>query len=148
MGKLTIIDGSASKNHHLYGTWSNMRDRCNNPNNKDYKYYGAKNICVCDRWGSFSYFVEDIKTLGNKRLGYTLDRVNSLGNYELSNCKWSSKSEQAQNQKIRSTNTTGYKGINPHKDGGFIARKTELGVRKYIGYFKTIGEARLAMGYN
>jgi len=145
MGKLTIVEGVASKKHHFYGTWSNMRDRCNNPNNKDYKYYGAKNIIVCSRWDSFASFVIDIKILGNRPKDYTLDRIDSNGNYAITNCKWSSKSEQANNQKIRCTNTSGYKGINPHKDGGFMARKTIKGSRKYIGYFKTLDEAIAAM---
>lgn len=37
------------------------------------------------------------------------------------------------------------RGISPHKDGGYTARHTVNGVRKYVGYFKTLEEAEEAL---
>lgn len=44
-------------------------------------------------------------------------------------------------RRARLDSSTGYRGITPHADGGFLARKTIDGVRKYVGYFKTLEEA-------
>lgn len=39
------------------------------------------------------------------------------------------------------TSTTGVRGVTAHQDGGFVARTTVNGERKYLGYFKTFEEA-------
>lgn len=41
--------------------------------------------------------------------------------------------------------TTGIRGVTPHADGGYIARCTQNGVRKYLGYFATIESASAAI---
>lgn len=41
---------NCSNNNRLYNIWSNMKQRCSNPNNRSYKDYGARNISVCDEW--------------------------------------------------------------------------------------------------
>lgn len=43
------------------------------------------------------------------------------------------------------TSTTKVRGVTPHKDGGFIARRTVNKVREYLGYFPTIEAARAAL---
>jgi hypothetical protein len=73
-----------------------MRNRCNNPNNKSYKYYGGRGIEVCERWGDFLDFIED---MGERPIGYTLERIDVDGNYEPSNCKWATWSEQVKNRR-------------------------------------------------
>lgn len=40
---------------------------------------------------------------------------------------------------------TGIKGVSCHSKGGFIVRATVEGKRKYIGYFKTLDEAKEAL---
>ena len=40
----------------LHAVWTNMLQRCTNPNNKKYKNYGARGICVCDEWRDFIKF--------------------------------------------------------------------------------------------
>lgn len=49
-----------------------------------------------------------------------------------------------QGETVWCTSTSGERGVTPHKDGGFIARVTRGGTRHYLGYFKTIEEARYA----
>jgi hypothetical protein len=34
----------------LYNVWRGMKQRCNNPNNKDYRNYGGKGVKVCQQW--------------------------------------------------------------------------------------------------
>lgn len=43
------------------------------------------------------------------------------------------------------TSSTGVRGVTLHEDGGFIARTTVNGARKYLGYFKTVEEATAAV---
>lgn len=84
-----------------YHTWKNMNYRCDNPNNKRYKDYGARNIKVCSRWSDknpkgFQNFLED---MGECPPGLTLDRIkNNLGYYK-QNCKWATRKEQARNRR-------------------------------------------------
>ena len=72
-----------------------MRKRCFNPNCKGYENYGARGITVCDRWDDFHLFVLD---MGPRPEGYTLERKNN-GNYEPSNCRWSTRSDQSLNRR-------------------------------------------------
>lgn len=100
----------------LYGVWKHMIKRCYNKNDKDYKWYGALGVTVCDDWkNDFTTFHDWAYSTGydeNAKKGEcTLDRINTYGNYEPSNCKWSTMWEQNVNQRKRSTNTTGYTGI-------------------------------------
>jgi hypothetical protein len=79
-----------------YNSFRCMRDRCNNPKNNRYESYGGRGIKVCDEWGRFDNFLRD---MGERPQGYTLDRIDVNGNYELSNCKWSTPKEQALNRR-------------------------------------------------
>lgn len=78
-----------------YTTWEAMRSRCNNPNSDWYHRYGGRGIKVCERWNDFSSFLAD---MGERPKGKTLDRINPDGNYESSNCRWSTPKEQSNNR--------------------------------------------------
>jgi hypothetical protein len=82
--------------HELYDTWKTMIRRCDDSEYVDYKNYGGRGITVCVRWYEFENFVADV---GERPEGLTLDRVDNDGNYEPSNCRWATASEQAQNSR-------------------------------------------------
>lgn len=107
---------ATNKSHGMYKTptynsWVSMKVRCNRKKNDNYHRYGGRGIKVCERWMVFENFFAD---MGERPEGMTLDRIDNDGNYEQSNCKWSTKQEQRINQndiRIRDEKTGRYKSI-------------------------------------
>lgn len=92
------------RTNKLYSVWSGMKDRCNNSNNSGYQWYGAKGVKVCEEWNnSFEVFYEWAINSGYKR-GLSIDRINPFGNYEPSNCRWATDTEQALNKRTSKKN--------------------------------------------
>lgn len=90
-----------NKTHNLsasptYFTWKGMIQRCTNLKDPSYQRYGGAGIKVCQRWLLFENFLSD---MGERPEGTTLDRKNSKGNYEPSNCRWATQAEQATNKR-------------------------------------------------
>lgn len=86
--------------------YNNMKSRYLEPNSTDYPRYGAVGIKLCDRWKQgLQYFYEDMfdsyvefESI-NGLNSATLDRIDSKGNYEPSNCRWLTRKQQARNRK-------------------------------------------------
>lgn len=80
----------------LYGIWQNMKDRCFNTNNDRFNLYGGRGIQVCDDWLDFNKF--KLWALANDYSdNLTLDRIDVNGNYEPSNCRWTTRLTQSNN---------------------------------------------------
>jgi len=69
-----------------YRRWTSMRERCNNPNCKDWPRYGGRGITVCERWNDFANFMADMGR--PPRLGAQLDRIDNDRGYEPGNVQW------------------------------------------------------------
>lgn len=80
-----------------YYIWTSIKQRCTNPNHKYYKHYGGRGIKICDEWlHSFESFLRDVGPRPGK---LTLDRINNDGNYEPTNCRWTTYKEQRANSR-------------------------------------------------
>lgn len=95
--RATTIDGHYGE--PLHGVWSAMRQRCSNPKNKDYKYYGARGISVCQEWQSGYLAFRSWALSNGYQTGLTIDRINTYGNYEPDNCRWITIQEQQKNRR-------------------------------------------------
>jgi len=126
--------------HPIYHTWTDIVAKCYSPNDNGYRFYGAKGITICDKWRhnfqSFFDYVTQLENYGKPK--YTLDRINTYGNYEPDNLRWADKRTQTINQRIRSTNTTGYVGVSMVKaNGKFLSRIGVNYKQTLIGRFGT-----------
>jgi len=98
-----------SSKNRLYRIWLNMKQRCNNPNNKDYAHYGNRGIKVCTEWEhSFDSF-RDWAIKNGYAAEFTLDRKNNDRGYYPDNCRWATRKEQVNNRSNNLSFT--YKGI-------------------------------------
>jgi len=80
-----------------YSLWLNIKNRCYNPKNPSYSYYGGRGIVMCDKWrDSFSAFYRD---MGERPENHEIDRRDNNGIYSPGNCRWVKKVTNARNKK-------------------------------------------------
>lgn len=91
----------------LYRLWTGMRRRCDDPNHKSWENYGGRGITVCARWKGPNGFANFLADMGERPewADGGIDRIDVDGNYEPSNCRWATKSQQAKNRRA------GYRGM-------------------------------------
>ena len=81
-----------------YSAWQMMKCRCYNPNGPGFQTHGARGIIVCDRWLGATGFESFLSDMGDKPSDkHSLDRIDNDGNYEPSNCRWATSTQQMAN---------------------------------------------------
>ncbi len=74
----------------VYQSWMLLINVCCNPNNREYKYFGAIGVKICDEWlNSYSNFLQDMSpTPDQNNENFFIERIDITQPYCKSNCKW------------------------------------------------------------
>lgn len=85
----------------LYNVWNCIKQRCINPNYKDWDDYGGRGIKLYEEWRkdfvSFRDYVTQLPHYCEE--GYSIDRIDNNGNYEPGNIRFATKKEQTLNRR-------------------------------------------------
>lgn len=107
----------------VYHAWQSARQRCENPKNPAYLYYGGRGIKMAPEWADRAEgFLRFFAYIGPRPQGMSLDRINNDGNYEPGNVRWATRLQQSRNR--RNNRLYAYRG----KAQTAIAWAEELGV--------------------
>ena len=117
-----------------YTAWSHIKKRCGNPNDSRYPIYGGRGITICEHWrNSFEAFLSDVGRRPNSK--YSIERIDTNGNYNPENCKWATQKEQQRNRRNNliltingaSKTLAEWSEISGIKASCILARKRKLG---------------------
>ena len=86
-------------NTKLYRVWATMRGRCRSQSYSGFRHYGGRGISVCTEWEDNFQSFYDWAISAGYREGLSIDRIDTNGNYEPQNCRWVSKTTQANNKR-------------------------------------------------
>ena len=77
-----------------------MRRRCLDSTHKHYQHYGGRGITIQSEWiDDFPAFLAYIGPMPKDGIRYTVDRIETNGNYVSGNVRWATKKEQANNKR-------------------------------------------------
>jgi len=112
----------------IYSIWGKMVQRCTNPKNPVYPYYGGKGIKVCDKWLKFENFYQDMSFTYRDDL--TIDRKDSTKGYFKENCQWLTMNENRIKDQIKKISKYSKKGklIIIYDSAAEAARKENKGL--------------------
>ena len=94
----------------IYNIYICMKERCYNPKATSYENYGGRGIMICERWLGENGFMNfyNWAMVNGYQDNLSIDRIDSNGNYEPSNCRW--ETSKRQNNNTRKNRIVHYKG--------------------------------------
>lgn len=122
-------------NKRIKSIHKGMCNRCYNTSDRDYKYYGAKGIKVCDEWivNPASFEKWSLENGYNENL--TIDRTSSEKGYSPDNCQWISHRENS-----RKAGTVNWITLNGETlSGRQWSERFNLGINRVNSWIKEYG---------
>lgn len=106
----------ATSTHHatgsrLHNLWRAMKAGCYIPSCSNYSFYGGRGIKVCAEWKNDFPAFRDWALENGYTDDLSIDRIDSDGDYEPSNCRWITAVKQSHNRRVRCTNRSGVSGV-------------------------------------
>jgi len=120
-----------------YKVWKTIKDRCYGINSDCYDRYGGRGIVMQYNWinNYIEYYNYASKIDGFSDPNKSIDRIDSNGNYEEGNIKFSTPSQQCANRRLFKNSKSGYTGV-VKKGKKYEATISVNGKRIYIGRHK------------
>lgn len=105
---------------HFKRIWTEMKQRCNNPNHQKFKFYGAIGVKVCDEWQTYANFKNDM-------LDSYIDFISVNGEKNISLCYTNNVySKNTSFWQIYNINTALNSNVNKYLYNGNLYNLTEL----------------------
>ena len=128
-------------NKKLKQVFHNMKGRCYNTKDKAYRFYGAKNIKICEEWLLNPKSFELWALENGYEEGLTIDRINPNDDYSPNNCRWIANEEN-----VRYKSTTNYIDVNGIiKSGREWSKHLGLGINFINRYLNKNGMENTVM---
>lgn len=124
------------KNKRLAKIFRGMKDRCYNANDKNYVWYGAKGIKICNEWFNNPKLFEEWSFSNGYSDNMTIDRIEENKDYSPENCQWV---ELKDNAKYKSTTSYLYVNGEVHT-GREWSKKLGFGVNLINTYARRYGK--------
>lgn len=128
----------------LYHTYYMIKERCYRKTHISYPKYGGRGIKMCEEWlNDVSAFINWCMNNGYKD-GYTIDRIDVNGDYEPSNLRFATPSQQQRNR--RDTRKVFFRG----KEYTLADACEKFGVYKpnaYVQYTRCKGDKEIMTKY-
>ena len=83
----------------LYQVWKRMKNRCNNPKSEAYPNYGGRGIIECESWENDFTTFRDWALSNGYSPKLQIDRKENDGNYNPSNCRFVTRTENMSNRR-------------------------------------------------
>ena len=88
LGDVYINTNIVWKNKRIGNIFRGMKARCYDLNDKNFKWYGAKGIVICDEWLKNPISFEEWSLENGYADNLTIDRIKEEKNYCPENCRW------------------------------------------------------------